>query len=154
VTGTAYSGAVRARCRDPRRAGGWPDGTPGVGTGERGSLDAGAWTRVQVHVADGSNVIDDARFRVFGCSAALASASWAADALVGRSLDEARALGAAAIAAALDLPADKVAMAALAAEAASEAVRDWERRMGAGDWGLGPGATAVGAPGQDSQATR
>ena len=44
---TAYSEAVKARCREPRRAGGWPDGEAHVGTGSAGSLDAGAWTRLQ-----------------------------------------------------------------------------------------------------------
>lgn len=128
MTAVAYSEAVRARCRDPKRAGGWPAGTPGVGTGERGSLDDGAWAQVQVHVAHGHDVIDDARFRVFGCSAALASASWVAEALVGLSPLEAPALEAEAVARALDLPADKVGMAALAAAAARDAVTDWVQR--------------------------
>jgi nitrogen fixation NifU-like protein len=137
--GAVYSEAVRARCREPRRAGSWPDGEPGVGTGDRGSLASGAWTQLQVHVAPGSDVIDDARFRVFGCSAALASASFAADALVGVTTTEARALDGDAIAAALDLPDDKRAMAALAAEAARAAAEDVEQRRdrgpGTGDQG-------------------
>lgn len=132
----AYSDAVRMRCREPRRAGGWPDGAAHVGTGATGSLDAGAWTRLQVHGAGG--VIDDARFRVFGCSAAVASASFVADALVGATPAAARALDARAVAEALALPTEKQAMAALAVEAARAAVDDWERRtvargLGAGD---------------------
>lgn len=134
----AYSDAVRMRCREPRRAGGWPDGADHVGTGATGSLDAGAWTRLQVHGAGG--VIDDARFRVFGCSAAVASASFVADALVGATPATARALDARAVAEALALPAEKQAMAALAVEAARAAVDDWERRTGAR--GAGPGADA------------
>ncbi len=126
--GATYSEAVRARCREPRRAGSWPDGAPGVGTGDRGSLASGAWTQVQLHVAAGGAVIDDARFRVFGCSAALASASFVADALVGATTGEARALSGDAIAEALDLPDDKRAMAALAADAARAAAEDWEAK--------------------------
>jgi nitrogen fixation NifU-like protein len=127
--GALYSEAVRARCRDPRRAGGWPEGTPEVGTGEQGSLATGTWTRLQVRVASDGAVIDDARFRVFGCSAAVASASWVADALVGRAVAEARGLAPEAVVRALDLPDDKAAMAALATEAAQAAVADWERRQ-------------------------
>lgn len=139
--GALYSEAVRDRCRDLRRAGGWPDGTPEVGTGEQGSLESGTWTRLQVHVSPGAAVIDDARFRVFGCSAALASASWVADALVGRDVVEARGLAADEVARALDLPDDKVAMAALATGAAEAAVVDWERKAGLGARVPGPGGS-------------
>lgn len=152
--GAIYSAAVRARCREPRRAGSWPAGAPGVGTGDRGSLASGAWTQVQVHVADGSDVIDEARFRVFGCSAALASASFVADAIVGVATRDVGALSGDVIATALDLPDDKRAMAALAAEAAHAAAEDLERRLGAGGWGLEAGAGIAGATRPDPEATR
>jgi len=126
MSAPAYSEAVRMRCRDPRRAGGWPEGTAAVGSGAAGNLDDGAWTRLQVHVAPAGDVIDDARFRVFGCSAAVASASFVADALVGIAPAAVRALDARAVVEALALPADKYAMAALAVTAAQSAVADWE----------------------------
>ena len=138
MTSAVYSAAVRERCREPRRAGAWPDGEPGVGTGSAGSLDAGVWTRLQVRVgADGR--INDTRFKVFGCSAAIASASFAADALIGATLAEARALSPAGIVHALGLQGDKRAMAALASEAARGAADDCERKAGleARDPGLG-----------------
>ena len=134
---TAYSDAVRLRCREPRRAGGWPDGAADVGTGATGSLDGGVWTRLQVHVSPAGGVIDDARFRVFGCSAAVASASYVADALVGVTPAAVRALDTGMVVAALALPADKHAMAALAVEAARAAVDDWQVRAGARGPGLG-----------------
>lgn len=152
--GALYSEAVRARCRDPRRAGGWPDGSPEVFSGERGSLESGAWTRVQVHVPAGSAVIDDTRFRVFGCSAALASASWVADALVGRTTAEARRIAADAVVRELGLSDDKAPMAALAAEAAWAAVAEWERQLEAGDRGLGAGAGRAGVSRPDPQERR
>lgn len=130
-----YSEAVRQRCREPRRAGGWAEGAEHVGTGTTGSLDAGVWTRLQVHVDDG--LIDDARFRVFGCSAAVASASFVADAVVGVSPAAVRALDARTVAAALALPEDKQAMAAMAVEAAQAAIDDLTARFGAGNWGPG-----------------
>jgi nitrogen fixation protein NifU and related proteins len=143
MTSAVYSAAVRERCREPRRAGAWPDGEPGVGTGSAGSLDAGVWTRLQVRVGTDGR-IDDTRFKVFGCSAAIASASFAADALIGATLAEARALAPAGIVDALGLQGDKRAMAALATEAARGAVDDWERKTGTGDQGPGTGDSADG----------
>ncbi len=135
-----YSEAVRERCREPRRAGAWPDGDRAVGSGSAGSLDEGTWTRLQVRVgADGR--IDDTRFKVFGCSAAIASASFVADALVGATLDEGAALSPADVADALELPDDKRAMAALATAAARVAVTDWQQRTGTLD--QGPGSKGV-----------
>lgn len=142
----AYSDAVRLRCREPRRAGGWPDDAAHVGTGSTGSLDAGVWTRLQVHGADG--VIDDARFRVFGCSAAVASASFVADALVGATPASVHALDARAVAEALALPPEKQAMAAMAVDAARAAVADWELRTGARDSGRGAHSADAGSGGQ------
>ena len=140
-----YSEAVRERCREPRRAGAWPDGDRAVGSGSAGSLDEGTWTRLQVRVgADGR--IDDTRFKVFGCSAAIASASFVADALVGATLAEGAALSPSDVADALELPDDKRAMAALATAAARGAVADWERKAGLGalDPGLGSKNTGLG----------
>lgn len=116
----AYSLAVRERCREVRRAGAWPEDDAAVAQGSAGSLDAGAWVRLQLRVG-GDGRVADTRFRVFGCSAAIASASYVADALVGSSLTEAAALAAEDVAAALDLPEDKRAMAALATAAAHDA---------------------------------
>ncbi len=132
----AYSEAVRERCREPRRAGAWPDGDRAVGSGSAGSLDEGTWTRLQVRVgADGR--IDDTRFKVFGCSAAIASASFVADALVGATLAEGAAVSSAEVADALELSDDKRAMAALATAAARSAVHDWQQRTGTRDPGPG-----------------
>ena len=138
----AYSEAVRERCREPRRAGAWADDDSRVGTGSAGSLDEGTWTRLQVRV-DADGRIDDTRFKVFGCSAAIASASFVADALVGASLAQARALAPGHVAEALDLPDDRRAMAVMATEAARRAVDDWVRRAGARDSGLGAQSTEL-----------
>ncbi len=135
-----YSEAVRMRCRDPRRAGGWPEGTARVGTGTRGSLDDGLWACLQVRVSPDGRVIDDARFRVFGCSAAVASASFVADALVGVAPGAVSGLDPRQVAAALALPEDKRDMAAMAVAAARAAVDDWAASTGVS--GLGLEATA------------
>jgi NifU-like protein involved in Fe-S cluster formation len=126
------------RCREPRRAGSWPDGTAGIGTGATGSLDTGVWTRLQVQVSPAGDVVDDARFRVFGCSAAVASASFVADAIVGVRPDAVGDIEPRTVAEALALPEEKHAMAAMAIEAARAAIADWETRTAARS--SGPGA--------------
>lgn len=123
-----YSVEVRRRCRELTRAGAWPVSDPLVVTGTEGSLDAGTLAQVQLRLtADGLRVAD-ARFRVFGCSAALASASFVADALVGASLSETRGMDAGHIAHELELPDDKRPMATLAVTAAKRAIAAWERK--------------------------
>ena len=136
----AYSVEVIRRCRELPRAGGWPVDDPQVGTGEVGSLDGGTMTRLQVRLNASGDVIDDARFKVFGCSAAIASASLAADRVIGQGVAAVRALDAEALAEALDLPEDKRAMAAHAVAAVRAAIADWERKCrdrgpGTGDRG-------------------
>ncbi|MGD9902662.1 MAG: iron-sulfur cluster assembly scaffold protein [Vicinamibacterales bacterium] len=124
----AYSPEVLRRCREMPRAGGWPEHDPQVGTGAVGSLEAGTLVRLQVRLSDGGRVVDDARFKVFGCSAAIASASLAADRIAGASVTDARSLAADALAEALELPDDKRAMAARAVDAVRAAIEDWERK--------------------------
>jgi nitrogen fixation NifU-like protein len=125
-----YSEEVRRRCRELPRAGGWPEDDPAVGTGVAGSLAAGAMTRLQVRMAADGTRVEDTRFKVFGCAAAIASASLAADRLVGADLAAARTLDPSALADELALPAAKRAMAAHAAAAAQAAAEDWERKNG------------------------
>jgi nitrogen fixation NifU-like protein len=128
TTAVGYSAEVVRRCQQLERAGSWPEGDPDVGTGVAGSLAGGALTRLQVRVDATGTRVDDARFKAFGCSAAIACASLAAERVIGGSLGTARALDAAALVAALELPNDKLAMAVQAAAAVTAAVDDWERK--------------------------
>lgn len=126
----AYSDAVKSRCREPHRAGTWPEDTAGVGTGASGSLDAGALARVQVRVSADGAIVEDARFTAFGCSAVVASASYVADRVVGSSITGVRAIEPGEVIDALELPDEKRAMAALATDAARAAVQHWQARTG------------------------
>jgi nitrogen fixation NifU-like protein len=128
TSAVGYSAEVVRRCQRLERAGSWPEDDPDVGTGLAGSLAAGALTRVQVRVDATGARVDDARFKAFGCSAAIACASLAAERAIGGSLGTARALDASALVAALELPNDKLAMAVQAAAAVTAAVDDWERK--------------------------
>ena len=81
-----YSDEVLRRVREPQRAGSL-DGDH-VGTGEVGTLDEGTVMRIQVR-REGDRIAE-ARFKVFGCSAAIASASLVSEWLEGASIDEAK----------------------------------------------------------------
>ena len=121
----SYSAAVLERVRNPRRVGSLPRESRDVGTGEAGSIEGGTMARIQVRVVDGR--IAEARFRVFGCSAAIASASLVAERLEGAPI--AGAVPAAGVVAAdLALPDERRATAALVVQAAEEAIADWERK--------------------------
>jgi NifU-like protein involved in Fe-S cluster formation len=123
-----YSPAVLERVRDPRHAGALPRDEVNVGTGEAGSLDEGAMTRIQVRVG-GDGRIADAVFRVFGCSAAIASASLVAERLQGANVSDARDLDALRVTAELQLPIERAHVAGLAVRAAQSAIADWQRKQ-------------------------
>ncbi len=120
-----HSEAVLERVRNPRRVGSLPRDAEDVGTGEAGSLDAGTVARIQVRVAEGR--IAEARFKVFGCSAAIASASLVAERMEGAPVRGAVPT-AETIAAELALPEERRPIAALVVEAAEQAIADWEQK--------------------------
>jgi nitrogen fixation protein NifU and related proteins len=122
-----YSAAVLDRVRDPKYVGWLPRDATDVGTGEAGTLERGTVTRIQVRIGTGGR-IDEAVFKVFGCSAAIASASLVAERLHGAMVDEARGLESLAIVAELELPVERANVASLAVEAARRAIEDWERK--------------------------
>jgi NifU-like protein involved in Fe-S cluster formation len=120
------SDAVRARVRNPRRVGSFPADAPGVGTGEAGALDEGTVARIQVRV-NGDRVAE-ARFRVFGCSAAIASASLIAELLEGTAIGEGAAIDADRLVRELELPEERRGVADVVVKAAQAALDDWMRK--------------------------
>jgi len=123
----AYSAAVLDRVRNPQRVGVLPD-APDVGTGEAGSMDAGTFARIQVRVEQGRIVA--ARFKVFGCSAAIAATGLVAEWLEGASLAEAGLVTPERVVQHLQLPEERVHVAAVAVDAARHAVRDAGEKAG------------------------
>ncbi|HXG86831.1 MAG TPA: iron-sulfur cluster assembly scaffold protein [Vicinamibacterales bacterium] len=123
-----YSAAVIARVRDPKYAGWLPRDAPDVGTGEAGTLDSGTMARIQIRVEESTRRIDQAVFKVFGCSAAIASASLVTERLRGAPVDRVREIDALTVVAELALPPERASVAALAVTAARHAVEDWERK--------------------------
>lgn len=123
-----YSSAVLERVRDPKHVGWMPRDAADVGTGEAGSLERGTFTRIQVRIAAGSARIEAAVFKVFGCSAAIASACLVTERLQGATIAAAESMDALAVVAELELPVERAGVAALAVEAARHAIEDWKRK--------------------------
>ena len=115
-----YSDAVQRHFRQPARGGRFPPGTPGVCGAAVGDPARGGRIVLQLQV-DAAGRIRDARFLAYGCGVTLAAASWISDWLPGRSLAEAVVVRDAPIREALDLPAEKLHCAVLAAAAARSA---------------------------------
>ena len=115
-----YSDEVLRRVRDLKRVG-VLDGDH-VGTGEVGTLDEGTVVRIQVR-ADGDRIAE-ARFKVFGCSAAIASASLVAEWLEGAAIDEARQVTAERVVQQLDLAPQREYTARMAVEAGMKALEE------------------------------
>lgn len=123
-----YSAAVLERVRDPKFVGWLPRDAPDVGTGEAGRIELGTMTRIQVRVDRETHRVEEAVFKVFGCSAAIASASLVSERLRGATVEHAARLDALMIVAELELPIERANVAALAVEAARHAIADWERK--------------------------
>lgn len=113
-----YSAEVLNRVRDPKRAGSLEG--EHVGTGEAGTLDEGTVVRIQVK-RDGDRIAQ-ARFKVFGCSAAIASASLVAEWLESASIADAKQLTAERIVQRLDLAPERVHVAQMAVDAGLRAI--------------------------------
>ncbi len=117
-----YSAIVLDHFAAPRNLGRLPEAN---GHGVAGDLVTGA-TRIEMALRIDGGVVRDARFRAIGCSATIAAASLATTLLIGRSADEAAALTAAALVAALDgLPPERLYAPALVIEATAAALAAW-----------------------------
>jgi NifU-like protein involved in Fe-S cluster formation len=119
-----YSDEVLRRVRELQRVGSL-DGDD-VGTGEAGTLDDGTVVRIQVR-RDGDRIAE-ARFKVFGCSAAIASASLVTEWLDGAAIDEAKQITAERVVRMLQLIPEREHVAGLAIEAANKAIAEADRR--------------------------
>ena len=115
-----YSEEVLGRVREPKRVG-TLDGEH-VGTGEVGTLDEGTVVRIQVRKS--GDRIAEARFKVFGCSAAIASASLVAEWLEGAAIDEARQVTPERVVQTLALAPEREHVAQMAVEAGLRAIDD------------------------------
>ncbi|MES2820947.1 MAG: Fe-S cluster assembly scaffold IscU [Pseudomonadota bacterium] len=125
----AYSEQVLDHCRNPRNAGRLDAEDACVGTGLVGTPACGDVMRLQIRV-NARGVIEDARFKTYGCGSAIASSSLATEWMLGKTLVEAEAIKNTQLAETLKLPPVKIHCAMLAEEAIKAAVRDYRQKKG------------------------
>ena len=125
----AYSEKVIDHYENPRNVGVLDKESRSVGTGMVGAPACGDVMRLQIQVND-KGVIEDAKFKTYGCGSAIASSSLLTEWVKGKTLDEAREIKNSAIAEELALPPVKVHCSVLAEDAIKAAIRDYESKRG------------------------
>lgn len=123
----AYSEKVLDHYENPRNVGNLDNGDPSVGTGMVGAPACGDVMRLQIKVDD-SGVIEDARFKTYGCGSAIASSSLLTEWVKGKTLEEAQQIKNQDIADELALPPVKVHCSVLAEDAIKAAIEDYEKK--------------------------
>ena len=128
----AYSDKVIDHYENPRNVGTLDKEDPSVGTGLVGAPACGDVMRLQIRVSD-DGVIEDAKFKTFGCGSAIASSSLATEWLKGKTLDEASGIKNTVIVEELNLPPVKVHCSVLAEDAIKSAIADFRAKRATRD---------------------
>ncbi|MBV7299064.1 Fe-S cluster assembly scaffold IscU [Enterovibrio paralichthyis] len=123
----AYSEKVIDHYENPRNVGGFDKNDPSVGSGMVGAPACGDVMKLQIKVNE-QGIIEDAKFKTYGCGSAIASSSLVTEWVKGKSLDEAAAIKNAEIAEELELPPVKVHCSILAEDAIKAAVNDYKKK--------------------------
>ncbi len=124
----AYSDKVIDHTENPRNTGTLDKSDPNVGTGLVGAPACGDVMRLQLKIND-EGVIEDARFKTFGCGSAIASSSLVTEWVKGKSVDDALKISNKAIAEELSLPPVKIHCSVLAEDAIKAAVEDFRKKQ-------------------------
>jgi nitrogen fixation NifU-like protein len=127
----AYSDKVVDHYENPRNVGKFDNGDEDVGTGMVGAPACGDVMKLQIKVNPSTGVIEDARFKTYGCGSAIASSSLVTEWVKGKTLDEAAALKNSQIAEELALPPVKIHCSILAEDAIKAAVDDYRAKHAA-----------------------
>ncbi|CAH0532854.1 Iron-sulfur cluster assembly scaffold protein IscU [Vibrio stylophorae] len=123
----AYSDKVIDHYENPRNVGAFDKNDPNVGSGMVGAPACGDVMKLQIKVND-QGIIEDAKFKTYGCGSAIASSSLVTEWVKGKSLDEAASIKNSAIAEELALPPVKVHCSILAEDAIKAAVSDYKKK--------------------------
>ncbi|HWA73773.1 MAG TPA: Fe-S cluster assembly scaffold IscU [Polyangiaceae bacterium] len=126
----AYSEKVIEHYENPHNVGSLDKDDPSVGTGLVGAPACGDVMRLQIRVNE-SGVIEDAKFKTFGCGSAIASSSLATEWIKGKSIDEAATVKNSQIAEELNLPPVKIHCSVLAEDAIKSAIEDYKKKRAA-----------------------
>ena len=125
----AYSEKVIDHYENPRNVGSLDKNDPSVGTGMVGAPACGDVMKLQIRVND-EGVIEDARFKTYGCGSAIASSSLVTEWVKGKTLDQAMEIRNTQIADELALPPVKIHCSILAEDAIKAAVADYKKKHG------------------------
>jgi len=124
----AYSEKVIDHYENPRNVGSFDKGDATVGTGMVGAPACGDVMKLQIKVNPATGLIEDAKFKTYGCGSAIASSSLITEWVKGKSLDEALTIKNTRIAAELALPPVKIHCSILAEDAIKAAVEDYKAK--------------------------
>ena len=127
----AYSDKVVDHYNNPRNVGTLDKSSTEVGTGLVGAPECGDVMRLQIRVNPETQVIEEAKFKTFGCGSAIASSSLATEWLKGKTVDEALAIKNTDIVNELSLPPVKIHCSVLAEDAIKAAINDYKAKSGA-----------------------
>jgi nitrogen fixation protein NifU and related proteins len=125
----AYSDKVLDHYNNPRNVGSFPKDAADVGTGVVGAPECGDVMKLQLKI-NPEGVIEDARFKTFGCGSAIASSSYVTELVKGKRIEEAMAIKNSAIVQELNLPPVKIHCSVLAEDAIKAAITDWKGKHG------------------------
>ncbi len=124
----AYSNKVLDHYTNPRNVGTLDKSSSDVGTGLVGAPECGDVMRLQIKVNPETHVIEDAKFKTFGCGSAIASSSLATEWIQGRTVDDALKISNTDIVKELALPPVKIHCSVLAEDAIRAAINDWKKK--------------------------
>ena len=127
----AYSDKVLDHYSNPRNVGSLDKSSPDVGTGLVGAPECGDVMKLQIKVNRETNVIEDAKFKTFGCGSAIASSSLATEWIKGKTVDQALSIQNMDIVKELSLPPVKIHCSVLAEDAIRAAIGDWKKKQDA-----------------------
>jgi Fe-S cluster assembly scaffold IscU len=126
----AYSDRVIDHYNHPRNVGTLDKSSGDVGTGLVGAPECGDVMRLQIRVNPETQVIEEAKFKTFGCGSAIASSSLATEWIKGRTVNDALAIKNTDIVKELSLPPVKIHCSVLAEDAIRSAISDWKKKNG------------------------
>ena len=126
----SYSDKVIDHYNNPRNVGQLDKTSTEVGTGLVGAPECGDVMRLQIRVNPETQVIEEAKFKTFGCGSAIASSSLATEWIKGRTVDDALAIKNTDIVKELSLPPVKIHCSVLAEDAIRAAIGDWKKKNG------------------------
>ena len=129
----AYSDKVIDHYNNPRNVGQMDKTSDSVGTGLVGAPECGDVMRLQIRVNPETQVIEEAKFKTFGCGSAIASSSLATEWVKGKTVSEAMEIKNTDIVKELALPPVKIHCSVLAEDAIRAAIGDWKKKNGVGE---------------------